>query len=525
MARHARCRNIEDKDRDVEKLDDNGNYIITVPEGYKFQIHINEYDDVEVDYIGKEDNLLPYISAITVVNQTTNSVELQVSVTRLNGGTLSYYYKVKGELDENYQLAKGNTTDLTANITGLTDKTTYEIKVEATNENGTTEKITEVLIGELKGTINQKGETQWNNGTATIYLETQVPNVSILYQINSTEGTYLPYDDTQGITGLEHGDTVFAVLSDGTNITDYTSINIEDDIPPQSAIIALGSQTVKEGEIITATVTHIDNESGVQPTNCKWVYNTRSTTIGTEESSYLNTFNSNGQTINLTASTAGTYYLHVLTIDKAGNKIETISNPITVTAANRAPVIASVSLNKKTTNSITVNAQATDADNNNLTYTLYTSTSKSSGFTQKAKSAATTSGTQVTLTASGLSQYTNYYYYITVTDGTETVQGSTSTAVRTFCPGNTEYCSGGREESEDCSRCGGTGNMYRCHICSYTMTYMGTCLRCSNKILASDRIDCTSCGGEGEITTISPCEHGMTYSHYYCEHGYTSQHD
>ena len=57
------------------------------------------------------------------------------------------------------------------------------------------------------------------------------------------------------------------------------------------------------------------------------------------------------------------------------------------------------------------------------------------------------------------------------------------------------------------------------------MTYMGTCLRCSNKILASDRIDCTSCGGEGEITTISPCEHGMTYSHYYCEHGYTSQHD
>ena len=44
---------IEDKDRDVEKLDDNGNYIITVPEGYKFQIHINEYDDVEVEYIGK----------------------------------------------------------------------------------------------------------------------------------------------------------------------------------------------------------------------------------------------------------------------------------------------------------------------------------------------------------------------------------------------------------------------------------------------------------------------------------------
>ena len=151
---------IEDKDRDVEKLDDNGNYIITVPEGYRFQIHINEYDDVEVEYIGKENNLLPYINEITIISQTTNSVELQVSVSRLNGGTLSYYYKKIDEPDENYQLVKGDTTDLTASITGLTDKTTYTIKVEATNENGTTEKTTEVLIGELKGAITQKGETQ-----------------------------------------------------------------------------------------------------------------------------------------------------------------------------------------------------------------------------------------------------------------------------------------------------------------------------------------------------------------------------
>ena len=44
---------INNKETDVEKVDENGNYIITVPEGYKFQIHINEYDDVEIDYIGK----------------------------------------------------------------------------------------------------------------------------------------------------------------------------------------------------------------------------------------------------------------------------------------------------------------------------------------------------------------------------------------------------------------------------------------------------------------------------------------
>ena len=514
---------INNKETDVEKVDENGNYIITVPEGYKFQIHINEYDDLEIDYIGKEDNLLPYINEIKVINQTSNSVELQVSVSRLNNGTLNYYYKEKDAPDEDYQLVKGDTTDLTATITGLTDKTTYEIKIEATNENGTTEKEIEVLIGELKGTVTQKGETVWSNGTATIHLETEAQNLSILYQINSIEGTYQPYDDTKGITGLGHGDTVFAVLSDGTNITDYTSIDVldkigptvtvtqgskstnniqvsvsssdaewgmsdsitynyyikqnsagsyptdpthtgtetsytftgliqntsydvkvttndkagnpgegqvtnittdtvggaDDDlkegniiaseptwsngsasitlskgtevassltiqyqvgdiaegnwttaqagaasvtvtrlkhndivyarltdgtnygsyasvtildkISPKSAKINLSTNTTKEKETITATVTHTDNESGVNITNCKWVYNTTSTPIGTEEGSYTGgNFSSNGETINLTASTVGTYYLHVLTIDVAGNKTETISNAVTV---------------------------------------------------------------------------------------------------------------------------------------------------------------------------------------------------
>ena len=321
---------INNKETDVEKVDESGNYIITVPEGYKFQIHINEYDDVEVDYIGKEDKLLPYINEIKVISQTTNSVELQVSVSRLNGGSLNYYYKIKEAPDEDYQLLKGDTTELTASISGLTDKTTYEIKVEATNENGTTEKEIEVLIGELKGTIRQKGETVWNNGTATIYLETDVANAEILYQVNTIGEVYKPYKDEEGITGLKYGDTVFAVLSDGTNITDYTSINIRDTIAPQQAAINLSATTAKEGETITATVTHTDKESGVEIIKCKWVYNTNASNIGINESSYTNTFNSNGQTINLTAATAGTYYLHVLTVDIAGNKTESISNAVTV---------------------------------------------------------------------------------------------------------------------------------------------------------------------------------------------------
>ena len=552
---------INNKETDVEKVDERGNYIITVPEGYKFHIHINEYDDVEIDYIGKEDELLPYINEITVISQTTNSVELQVSVSRLNGGTLNYYYKEKGESDENYQLIKRDTTELTASIRGLTDKTTYEIKVEATNENGTTEKITEVFIGELKGSITQKGETIWSNGTASIHLETEAQNLSILYQINSIEETYQTYDDTKGITGLEHGDTVFAVLSDGTNITDYTSIDaldklgptvtvtqeskntnsiqvnasssdaewgmpdsitynyyikktadgnypqdpihtgtemsytftgliqntsydvkvttsdkagnegewqvtnittdtvgeagddlkegnivaseptwqngtasitlskgtgvdsyltiqyqvgdiaegnwttaqegatsvtvtglshnnvvyarltdgtnygnyasvaILDKLPPQNAKIELSGQSTTTTGSITATVMHIDNESEVEATNCRWVYNTNSNPIGTEISSYPNTFGSNGQRITLSASNPGTYYLHVLTVDKAENKIETISQPITVIQLVTGITLNQTNVTLTEEDTIQLTATITPSNANNQTVT------------------------------------------------------------------------------------------------------------------------------------------------------------
>ena len=93
-----------------------------------------------------------------------------------------------------------------------------------------------------------------------------------------------------------------------------------------------GTSTNTEGSI-TATVTLTDNESGINTTASKWIYNTTSGAIGENESSYNNNFSSNEQTITLKSTTAGTYYLHVLTVDNAGNKKETISSAVTVEAA------------------------------------------------------------------------------------------------------------------------------------------------------------------------------------------------
>ena len=102
-------------------------------------------------------------------------------------------------------------------------------------------------------------------------------------------------------------------------------IRDRDTVAPQDAGISLSGTSTTTAGSVTATVTLKDNESGVNATASKWTYNTNSGNIGTNESSYNNTFSSNGQTIQLKATTAGTYYLHVLTVDNAGNKKETIS--------------------------------------------------------------------------------------------------------------------------------------------------------------------------------------------------------
>ena len=384
-------------------------------------------------------------------------------------------------------------------------------------------------VEELTGTVTQKGETIWNDGTATIELETKETGVTIQYQVGGTEGKWIDYEGP--ITGLKHGDTVFAIVTDGKNQSGYSSINILDKINPQQAQIKLSSKNTTTAESITATVTHIDKESGVDISNCRWVYNTNSNTIGTEISSYPseNTFNNNGQTITLSATTVGTYYLHVLTQDKAGNKTEIISQSITVTLPNNAPVINSVSFNNKTTNSITVNAQATDADNNNLIYTLYTSTLPSSEFTQKAVSSATASGSTVTLTASGLSEYTNYYYYVTVTDGKETIQSTTSEAVKTYCPGTGITCPGGTYNGISyCGSCNGTGRLAKCSNCGALFPSNDAGPHCTSCGISSPdyvSITCTSCSGSGKFENWTLCVHGYKTGHSYCSHNRTSQHD
>lgn len=172
--------------------------------------------------------------------------------------------------------------------------------------------------------IRQKGETIWNNEKASIELETDNTNLTLKYQVGGVDSEkWLPYSGPIG--NLNHGDTVYAVLTDGNNYGDVATVEIRDSGMP-SAIISNLTTSANVGENVTATVTHQDNESGPKASECKWVFTTSSGKIGTTATDYTGGFfNSNSQEINWSTTITGTYYLHVLTVDKAGNKTETVS--------------------------------------------------------------------------------------------------------------------------------------------------------------------------------------------------------
>ena len=286
-----------------------------------------------------QDTIAPTVT-IANASSTTNSISATATATDNEAGMGSspqytFYIKKTEEADSTYtQIGSSTSTSITKGE--LEQNTSYTIKVEVADVAGNkgqaikeiaTGKIADAGEGLTNGAIIASSPV-WSNGTASITLSTN-SGLTIQYQKGGISGSWTTGTN---VTGLHHRDTVFARLTDGRNYGGEASITILDTVIPQDAGISLSETSTTTAGSITATVTLKDNESGVNATASKWVYNTNSGNIGINESSYNNTFSSNGQTIQLKATTAGTYYLHVLTVDNAGNKKETISSTVTVKA-------------------------------------------------------------------------------------------------------------------------------------------------------------------------------------------------
>ena len=298
----------------------------------------------EQEFIGEVGKIVPSVdfSATT----TSKSITLKITTKRSQGGTVECY--IKGENDSNYGTAQ-KATDNQYTFDNLEQGKKYTVKVVVTSGNGQkAEKEKEYTTVDVKGltaadvefeysingtTINK---STWTNKEVKVTAKLKVDIAGYTLVTKKNDGAWQETDNqTFGENGI-----MYVALTDGRNYggTQATGnvTNIEKNAP--SVNINLSATEVTTEGSITATVTQSDSESGINIGSCRWIYNTTAGNIGTNASSYTGTFTSATQNLTLKSATVGTYYLHVLSADNAGNLKETIKGPIIVkTASNTVP--------------------------------------------------------------------------------------------------------------------------------------------------------------------------------------------
>ncbi len=290
------------------------------------------------------DKIAPTVTINNNVTKTTNSITIGVTSNDGQSGipntpTYNFYIKKSSEtayVTNETKQETSATAETSYTFNSLEAGVSYDVKVtvvdnagnvgETTKTGITTNAIGGATTGLKSGNIIASNPT-WSNGTASITLST-TSGLTIQYQINSISAGGWKNYTSAGVTGLSHNTTVYARLTDGINNGQEASITILDRAIPQEATITFSATKVEVNKSITATVTLKDNESGINPSKSKWEFNQTSTAIGTEESKYSNTFVSETGTINIKVTSGGDWYLHVLSVDNAGNKKETVKGTV-----------------------------------------------------------------------------------------------------------------------------------------------------------------------------------------------------
>lgn len=320
------------REDNIERIEE-GQAHVTLEDKYVFLVEEIGSGDIKITYTGEEGNLSPRITEIKM-SSTSNSITVEVEGIRIEEAEYRYY--IKTEEGGEYGEVVGNNTTGTYTYEGLEQNQIYYVKVEVITANGTSSKESNKTTGTIVG-LTEKNTTirstpeGWTNGVVKTTIETSVEGYTLEYSKDLE--TWTNY--TQEIESSENG-TIYARLTDGKNIGEYIEIpitNIDTTMPEEANIELSGAGTVESNPVLKATIAHTDSESGVEIGNSKWVYNTTGEAIGTEEASYTGgSFTNNGEELSLPMSTEGTYYLHVLSIDKGGNARESISKPITMIA-------------------------------------------------------------------------------------------------------------------------------------------------------------------------------------------------
>ncbi|MCI8353401.1 MAG: hypothetical protein HFJ58_07540, partial [Clostridia bacterium] len=170
----------------------------------------------------------------------------------------------------------------------------------------------------------------------TIEIDASISGYTVQYNIVENSDTSTNWVDyTAGsIIEVRKNITIYGrIIDKTTNEIGYkfsSKISTIDALPPQSATITFNKEQATVEETIEATVTQSDLETGIDIEKCKYIIDKNKDKLGENNEVWetASNFNENPKNINITESNPGTYYLHVLSVDITGNKIETVSKGI-----------------------------------------------------------------------------------------------------------------------------------------------------------------------------------------------------
>ena len=368
------------------------------------------------------------IVTVTKGTITTNSIAVSVEAQDNESGmkedpTYTYYIKKTSEGEDAYQVKATDIASSSYTFTGLAQETSYDIKVEVNGDKAlnkgigtllsqTTKKIGGAEDGLVTGNIVASNPT-WSGGTASITLSTST-DLTIQYQVGGiAEGNW---KTGTSVTGLNHNDTVYARLTDGTNYGDYASVEIKDTIVPNAPTITLSGTAGTNGWHKTNVTVTIKAGSDGQSGANKVRYKVTGAQTGAQTDSAAGT-----TTATITISSEGTSTITAYTIDKAGN-VSSAKTQV-VNKDTIAPT-ATFTVGTKTQNSIAVSVSASDSTSGLTTSETYI-------YYLNSESSPRATSTTNSYTYTGLTAGTSYTLKVVVTDKAGNTVTKTATASTT----------------------------------------------------------------------------------------------
>ena len=300
-------------------------YFYVVVDGDVYKVDLNGQN-----FIGELGKFSPIIKLKSISN-TTNSIKVEVTTKRNEGGKLEYY--IKSEDEEEYKLIETSTEEKYT-YEGLEQGKKYNVKIIAVAKNN---KTAEVVGEQTTGSIvdlteaNAKFTYSPSNWTNTDVVATASTDVTGFTIQTSTDGT--TWANTSSQTRATNG-SVYARLWDGTNAGGMLTGNITKiDKTPATVSISATATGTSTGTLVAVVD---DRESGLSQIKWEWgtttnYGNSATDTYATMNGSGTGTIGSTTKTKNLTGLSAGTtYYVRITAYDVAGNPTQKTATFTTV---------------------------------------------------------------------------------------------------------------------------------------------------------------------------------------------------